>query len=91
MLDLAAALADVGSILLIGGAVAPAPRRARAYLVGGAALLAIGAALTGIYFAAACAVVALVITIAKLVEVGRLMTLVGSDVSSEHLLQSLRP
>lgn len=91
MLDPAVVLTDAGSILLIGAAIAPAPRRAREYVAVAGALLAIGAVLTSTYFTAACATVAVVITVAKLVELGRLMTVVGSDVSNENLLSSLRP
>jgi diguanylate cyclase (GGDEF)-like protein len=91
MLNPVAALTDVGSVLLIVAAFAPAPRRAREYVAAGAALLALGALAGGLYLAAGAAAFACAVAIVKLVALTRLMSLVGTDVSSENLLASLRP
>ncbi|HXP92279.1 MAG TPA: diguanylate cyclase [Candidatus Binatia bacterium] len=91
MLDPAVAVTDVGSVLLIGAASAPGPRRVREYVAVGGLLLALGALFAGLSIAATCAAIAVIIAAAKLIALGRLMSVVGSDVTDENLLAALRP
>jgi diguanylate cyclase (GGDEF)-like protein len=85
------AFTDVVALLLLAAAIRSAPRQMREFLVIIGIVVAVGAGIGGLYYACGMAALAAVISALRLIEIRRLMRLVGTDVSDEHLLAALTP